>query len=142
MINPAEKLEACQPSLMYGQVTAPDDLGYEVLTDFGPINAVKAAGCLIEPGPGDLVLLSVDVQNVAFILSVLIRESGESLKTSINLPGPVEVWVQGGDLSFSSDNNINLTANRDLDLTSGRLSLQAEEGRGDGGTGFHTGTQP
>jgi hypothetical protein len=96
------------------RVTRPDGAGAAV--------ARRAAGCLLAPRPGDLVLvLEGGADEERFILSVLDRASGPSV---LEFPGGLEVRAPGGDVLIGS-RTFGVEASQEAAIASPRLSLAA-----------------
>lgn len=92
-----------------GEVTARDDARLTLLVEGQEIAAQRAFSCLVEPEPGDRVLVARD-DAAAFVLAVLERRGEAPLR--IALPG-------GSSLSAGEGR---------LDLAAGTLVVQARQG--------------
>lgn len=90
------------------------------------VDARRATGCLVEPEEGDRVLLAW-VGDDRFILSVLAREPGASSRLSVD--GDLELRVPAGRFVVASQEGIDLTTAADTNVTAGRLSVNAVEGK-------------
>ncbi len=106
MRNLAKVKETIHPCMEYGRVIGVEDRSSIVHTSSGPIRAEQAVGCLVKPEPGDTVLLAVAGSGQDYILSVLEREDGNDAATDIEFQGKVNLRVNGGALSMSSDEEI------------------------------------
>lgn len=87
--------------LLQGNVLAavPDTDNFSLVLENGkPLRAKRAAGCLLQPEPGDLVLAFVAADGSGYILNVLEKSAPDS---TLSLPGKVEIEAQQG-LSLSS----------------------------------------
>ena len=128
MENLAKKVETLQPCLEYGIVQSGGERLYSVLTSFGEVMSEQAVSCLIQPQAGDTVLLSVDVTDNCFILSVLKRELCEKVRTEILFDGDVDLHVRGGGLSLTSDKDMSFASREGLALASRKISVHADKG--------------
>ena len=137
MQNLAQQNQPSQPVLEYGRVLVEEEGSFSVRTAFGSLRAEKALSCLVNPRPGDTVLLSVDEAGGCFILSVLKREVGRKVPTDLVFTGPVRLDVKEGGLSITADQDLALASMNDLALASGnelalaseKVSLHANQGR-------------
>ena len=126
MDNLARKHEVAAPQLEYGQVVAVDDV-VSVSTSLGELQAQKAVSCLVSPEVGDSILLSVDSQGAAWILSVLTR-AGET-PTALEVEGDTTLRVKGGSLTVASDEELNCISGKaalhsgDVEVSAGTVSL-------------------
>ena len=91
-----------------------NDDNYLILGDPGLLKAVRAAGCLLEPRPGDLVLAAVSA-DAAFITTVLTQ--GAENEALLKLPARTTISA-AGELKFDSDH---------LRASSAKASLQAAD---------------
>ncbi len=93
---------ADQSQLLQGNVLAADTEGqgsFSVTLENGKLlNARRAAGCLLLPEPGDLVLAFVATGGSGYILNVLEKSTADS---TLSLPGKVAIEAQQG-LSLES----------------------------------------
>jgi len=129
------------PSLEYGRVLAqsthlgpPEHHGhlghsgahgrFQVETSFGQVSASRAVSCLVEPGPGDTVLLAVDLSGGAWVLSVLSSASAVNLAVD----GDARLTVRGGSLTLAPDHDLTLACAGELSATSGEISVHAARG--------------
>ncbi len=118
MQNAAKRMDTASPVLEYAKVRAVSGDHVVLLADFGDIHAERAAGCLLAPRPGDLVLASVDAGGHAFVLSVLKREA--------EAPGEI---AYPGDLRLRADGDLRLDAGGEAALSAKEtLTLAAKEG--------------
>lgn len=104
MDNLAKKHHIYRPQLEYGKVVSTGD-PIVVATELGELCAKKAVGCLINPAPGDKVLLSMDDQPSVWVLSVLERLS--SSPQLIELEGDAVLRTKSGSLTIAADNELN-----------------------------------
>ncbi|WP_051272696.1 DUF3540 domain-containing protein [Fundidesulfovibrio putealis] len=115
---------APSPSLEYGRVLEAAPGAFHVETSFGTIRAVRAVSCLVEPGPGDKVLLSVDMTGGAYVLSVL--ESASALTLAVD--GDARFCVRGGSLTLAADKDLALACPGEMAASAGQLRLHAGRG--------------
>ncbi len=89
-----------------GTVTAAAEGKYHVLTEYGVVlSAHKAESCLITPEPGDRVLIALETNDDAFILSILSRKNVE---TRISMPG--RVIIEGDEISLRGNKTASIEA--------------------------------
>lgn len=90
----------------------------------------RAAGCLLDPQPGDRVLLVCPSGEVPLILSVLSRASGE--KAQLSFPSGLDLSVAGKPLTFRASEGIGIETEKffrvvcgECEVEAGRVSLTA-----------------
>jgi len=124
----ASKIENTQPILEYGHISEVNGRHFTVLTSYGEIVTERAVSCLVQPEMGDTVLLSLDMPGNNFILSVLRRDAGKRGETSILFDGEVNLHVNDGNLSLTSDKGITVGSREDVTCVGRKLSVHADEG--------------
>ncbi len=117
MPNAAKTLEPACPILTYCAVRGCLDGVYLLTSDSGEFRAARAAGCLLEPRRGDLVLASDDHSGQAFILCVLRRD--EEAPGVIAYPGDLAI-KSGGDLTLDAVRNAGLSCAETMTLAGRR----------------------
>lgn len=128
MDNLARKNETVSPQLEYGQVISVDGDSV-VSTSFGELQAGCAVSCLVKPERGDFVLLSVDAQGVAWVLSVLSRAA--DTPTSLEIEGDTALRIRGGSLTVVSDDELNCISSKaalhspEVEVLAGSISVTA-----------------
>jgi hypothetical protein len=112
MSQPAPRIVIqSEPSLTNGHVLALCGQRYAVSTKRGEVRAEPAAGCLLKPEPGDLVLLSLDGADI-FILSVLRRALGRE-DAEMDFPGALALRTRG-DIRLLADGDLSAAASRSM----------------------------
>jgi hypothetical protein len=96
-----------------------------VRTATGFVLAVRAAGCLLEPGEGDLVLLVQDYFGGGYILTVLERDPDKP--AIVDTPGNM-ILKAGGSIDIAGE-DVNLSGTEQLDLVAPILNLRTRDGR-------------
>ncbi|WP_027722034.1 DUF3540 domain-containing protein [Maridesulfovibrio zosterae] len=128
MNNLARQQENISPQLEYAKVVAVTET-VRVSTSFSELDARRAVSCLVRPEAGDTVLISIDQQGEAWVLSVLIRE--EQTPTALEVEGDTLLRVKGGSLTVAPDTGLNcITAKAalqsdDIEVAAGKISLTA-----------------
>lgn len=97
----------------------------QLSTTAGHLEAERAASCLLEPVPGDRVLVA-EVDGTAFVLAVLRRDEGKPAR--IDLPAGLEIRASQGRVSMAAE-TIELTASVASVVTAPHLELSAIEGK-------------
>ncbi|WP_432738120.1 DUF3540 domain-containing protein [Maridesulfovibrio sp. FT414] len=129
MDNLARKDEQAVPQLEYGQVVSVAG-SVTVATSFGELKAQRAVSCLVSPEPGDSVLLSVDSQGGAWILSVLSRAA--ETPTALEVDGDTTLRVRGGSLTIAPDEELNCISSKaalhseEVEISAGTVSLTSQ----------------
>src|SRR5262245_2982637 len=98
---------------------------YAVETQFGTLRSRRAASCLLEPEPGDEVLVSGPAPESAYIIAVLERRA--TSPANIAFVGETRVSITGGSLRLEADAAIQVDAGKRLALTSEDFTLHARE---------------
>ncbi len=118
------------PALAHARVRAVLNDSCVLDTAHGPAHAARAAGCLLAPRPGDLVLASLDPGGEHYVLTVLRRAPGTP--GEIAYPGDLRLRA-AGDLNISADGDAALVAGDGLhvaaahgELAFGRVGLVAQ----------------
>ncbi|WP_027183037.1 DUF3540 domain-containing protein [Desulfovibrio inopinatus] len=125
MHNLANRIDTSRPTLEYGEVVSHGDDGFVVTVSFGAISAQQAAGCLLRPAPGDMVLVSLDASGLSFILSVLRRH--ESNQNQEHLAFENDLTICARNIVLSADKSSCLVSGEENTLVSRKLSMVAEE---------------
>jgi len=126
MRNRAKLVECPRAGLVYGLVAGPAHEGWWVETGDGRCSALAAVSCLIQPRPGDTVLMAVDPEQGCFILSVL-KRGDDTAGADLVFSGPVSLHVQDGDLALSADRDMRIAAGREMGLAAGAMKVHADE---------------
>jgi hypothetical protein len=100
-----------QPYLEYGIV---HEAGTSLIVESpaGRHPARRAVSCLVNPQPGDSVLLSFDADGNGFILSVLTRSALREAGHQLLIEGDMSLHVQKGTLTLSADEGVCLASKR------------------------------
>lgn len=118
-----------QPFLGYGRILQDDGAVFTVDTEFGPVNARKAAACLVRPGTGDEVLLSMDESGRCYILSVLEQALDNNGATELDFEGQVNMNVRQGGLTIHTDEDLSLVSEQRAVIASDEIAISASRGR-------------
>jgi len=109
-----------------GTLVESSDAGsHRVQTELGTVRARRAASCLLEPEPGDEVLVSGPAPDCLYVIAVLERRT--QAPASIVFVGDTRLAVSGGSLSVEADSAVHLEAGERLALTSNAFNLRAKE---------------
>jgi hypothetical protein len=126
MENTARKMEGGHAATGYGKVVGKDGPVYEVQSAYRLFKSARAAGCLLEPEPGDVVLFSADDFGRSYILCVLERDRAATSR--ISLQGEVEIKTDNGGLYVSAD-DVSLAGAQSMRLASPDMEIQAVRGK-------------
>ena len=121
----AKKNQEAVPAMEYGRVVREGE-NLTVRTRFGPHPAIRAVSCLVRPESGDRVIASLDENGDCYILSVLERP-GSAGGVDLDFEGDVNFRVGSGALRVMADEELQLAAGRDLDLTGRNLGVTAQK---------------
>lgn len=102
------------------QVQSVQGITLIVQTDKGVETARKAVSCLVQPQPGDLVMVSRSSIGGLYVLAILDRDESDQQETLLAFEGPVRI-SSASSFSLSSDRAHFM--NRELKVSNERLSL-------------------
>ncbi|MCE2947872.1 MAG: DUF3540 domain-containing protein [bacterium] len=115
-LTPASTLQEC------GDVE-PGDAGLVVRTRTGVWRARRASSCLLEPVPGDRVLVAHDDGGTVYVLAILARDS--SVASSLVFPGDTQIVAPSGRIGVSARDGIELVSPQSVGVVSNMLNVQA-----------------
>jgi hypothetical protein len=115
-LTPAATLQEC------GDVEA-TDAGPAVRTSSGVWRARRATSCLLEPVPGDRVLVAHDEGDVVYVLAILSRSSGAA--HTVVFPGDAQIVAPLGRIGLSARDGIELASPQSVSTVSATLDVQA-----------------
>lgn len=95
-----------------------------VRTAKGLVLAVRAAGCLLEPEEGDMVLVAENSSGGGYILTVL--ERNQEKPAVLKVSGDV-AFKAGGNMTISGD-NIAVAGEESVNITALSFTLRSHEG--------------
>lgn len=120
---PAEKLEPVRIDLDYARVESCEEEGFIVEMNGHAFTARKAVACLVEPEPGDLVMVSTDSFGRSYVLSVLERETNGDV--SLAFDNDVEIKLKNGRLRAAAQDGIDLVSAGNVSMVSAGLSISS-----------------
>lgn len=123
MDNLARVLSCEQVFLEYGKVAGSEGRFFTVETGLGILTAQKSVGCLVEPLPGDTVLVSQTASGKGYILNIL--ERAEQGHSTLVFDGDVELKTKDGRFSVAAQDGIDLVTAKDTALVSAELSVNS-----------------
>ncbi len=109
-----------------GVVVLTDGVVGVVRTQHGDVRTVRAASCLLEPAPGDRVLVASSSAE-AFVLAVLVRERAGSLR--IMSDESVEIVSRKGSVTLLGSESVDVIGGQAVTVTSKSVEVEAAEGR-------------
>jgi hypothetical protein len=99
---------------------------FVVETDGGEMEAKRAASCLLEPAPGDMVIVAVTAADQAYVLAVLEREEGAPGR--ISLEGDLDIDLRHGRFRVAAEEGVGLTSAKDVSVVSSSVNVRAITG--------------
>jgi hypothetical protein len=123
MDHPASVLDRAGVFLEYGRVTASAARVFTVETESGTVETRKSVNCLIEPEPGDTVLVSRAGWQECYILAILQREAEAPARLVFG--GDVELKSEQGRVRVAAQEGIDLVSAGRTALVSRRLAVHA-----------------
>lgn len=109
-----------------GAVIRTAGAAFVVETDSGEIEAKRAASCLLEPAPGDMVIVATGGAGQAYVLAVLEREEGAPGR--IVLDGNLDLQVRRGRFAVAADEGVALVSPKDVSVVSSSVNVRAITG--------------
>jgi hypothetical protein len=109
----------------FGRVLKASDGTFTIDTERGKLAALRATSCLLEPEPGDKVLLIGEPTGALYVLAVLEREAGTPSR--IKCDGDLTMDVGEGRFTVAAGEGVDLMTGGDLQLTAARLEVRAGE---------------
>jgi len=122
----ADIMQTRRPCLEFGRIRCGTEGLFMVDTAIGEIKATRSVSCLVEPRPGDAVIAFVDAPGRNFVLAVLERSREGNPATELRFEGPVNVNIDRGDLTLTSEGNMTLAPQGILSCVSGKLKIHTE----------------
>ncbi|MFT3776403.1 MAG: DUF3540 domain-containing protein [Minicystis sp.] len=109
-----------------GTVTRIEGATLVVETDTREIVARRAASCLLDPVPGDVVIIAVVGYDQGYVLAVLEREAGAP--ASIALDGDLDIKLRNGRFGVAAQEGVSLSSGSDVSVVSGTVNVRAVDG--------------
>jgi hypothetical protein len=98
-----------------------------VETETREVRAKRAASCLLDPVPGDVVLVAAaDHDGPAYVLAVLEREAGTP--GDIVADGDLAIRLPSGSLSLVAADGVQIVSSKEVGVVSGAIRLNAVDG--------------
>lgn len=113
-----------EPRLGLGKITEKSGEEFTVSTDYGDAPARRAAGCLLEPEPGDRVLIVWTGDCEVFVLNVLMRDDMNS--AALAVPGDLSIKA-GGTMNLSAE-TIGMNGGESVQVRTSNVELSALKG--------------
>lgn len=120
---PGDGPSSSGPALHDGRLIGVDGTTLRVQAGPWVLDATRAASCLVDPGPGDRVLVAV-LGREAFVLAVLARDDGAAA-TTIAADGDVHLVARGGRVSIQGTEGVALSG-AEVTASASRISLAAD----------------
>jgi hypothetical protein len=109
-----------------GTVLRVEGADFVIATSSGEIRARRATSCLLQPAPGDLVLLALVGQSSSYVLAVLEREAGAP--GDIVLEGDLNIKLKSGSLGVAAQEDVRLVSAKEVSVVSGAVRVNAVDG--------------
>lgn len=93
-------------------------------TQEGLINARKAFSCIVEPEPGDKVLVNIS-ERECYILSILERPFEHGQNLSLEFPADAKFKAPNGQIDIISSKDLNILSAGKTDLFSSKLNISS-----------------
>ncbi len=92
----------------------------------GPLEARRAASCLLAPEVGDEVLVALIPGRPSYVLAVLERDA--STPASLEVEGDLRIQATGGRVSLRGERGLDLATGGDTTVVTGELDVRAARG--------------
>jgi hypothetical protein len=126
MVNAARKLAARAVWQEFGEVVA-DGPRLRIRTSRTELAARRAVGCLVEPRAGDRVLVALEEDGDAFVLSVL--ERAEAAETTISVDGDLTLRAANGTVKIAGQGGVDLATGGAARIAATSVEVSALRGR-------------
>jgi len=100
---------------------------FSVRADGAVHEAKRAASCLLEPAPGDRVLLAVIGDGSSYVLAVLERKATEEPAT-ISVEGDCALRLATGKLKVTTAGGVGFVSAGEISMTAPSVAMKAAEG--------------
>ncbi len=108
----------------YGHIIDAERERYRVESDSGTVEAIRASSCLIQPRPGDKVLICSQLEGPSYVLAVLERRAEGPLDMLVDTD--IIIGSKRGSVTLQSNKNLELDSGQSIELKSPRLSAKFE----------------
>ncbi len=126
MMDSAAQIMEDHVDMGYGYVRGEKEQGYWVVSNQGARFAHKAAGCLLKPCVGDLVLFCANNAGENFILSVLQQQ--DPSKSAICMTGDLDLEVKDSRLHIHAGQGISIHSDKEWVLGANEFQVKALKG--------------
>lgn len=126
MSNVAHKLELGEATQETATVVRREGATLVVRTFRGTARASRAVSCVVDPEPGDLVLVAALASGAAYVLAVLEREAGA--KVAFVADGDLELRAASGKVSVAGKEGVTVASSADVRILAAKLDVRAAEG--------------
>jgi hypothetical protein len=110
-----------------GTVVFVEEGVFVVETETREVRARRATSCLLEPVPGDVVLVAaVDFDRHAYVLAVLEREAGAP--GNIVADGDLGIKLPGGAFEVMAADGVRVVSSKEVSVVSGAVRVNAVDG--------------
>jgi hypothetical protein len=109
-----------------GTVVAVEEGVALVETETREVRAKRATSCLLEPVPGDVVLVAAVDFDHAYVLAVLEREAGAP--ANIVADGDLGIKLAGGALDLVAAEGVRVVSSKEVSVVSGAVRVNAVDG--------------
>jgi len=122
MENLARALEKEENFLEYGTVKLAQGSAFTVAAESGVVATKRSFSCLVEPLPGDMVLVSRAASG-CYILAILERHGDQH--ACLSFEGDADLRVKQGRLRVAAQEGIDLVTAKDTSMVSAELSVNS-----------------
>lgn len=109
-----------------GVVTRVDGAAFGVRVGPSAYTVGRAKSCLVEPAPGDTVLVAVASTGRGWVLAVL--DAGEAAPTRVAVEGDLELCLKQGRFTVTATEGVGIVSGKDVSVVSGKVEVNAVEG--------------
>lgn len=119
--------ETWEPFQGAGTLEAVEDGALVVRTARGAFRAARAFSCLVEPVPGDEVLVASTAPGTWYVLAVLRREAGAPAR--LVAEGDLELHAPNGRVCVTARDAVDVACAAEARVTAGAVRVSAVEGQ-------------
>ena len=126
MTNLAVDIRKAEVTQQIGVVTHVAGKTLGIRAGASALLAGRAKSCLVEPTPGDTVLVAVASSGRAWVLAVL--EGAEGDATRLSIDGDLDLSLNQGRFTVTAPEGVGVVSGKDVSVVSGQVQVNAVEG--------------
>lgn len=126
MTNLAVDIRTSEVAQEIGVVTQVSGTSLGIRAGTSVYTAGRAKSCLVEPAPGDTVIVAIASSGNAWVLAVL--EGREGAGTRLAIEGDLDLRLREGRFTVTAPEGVGVVSGKDVSVVSGKVQVNAVEG--------------